>query len=467
MDDNREQLPIRVKYNWPPVIFLTILLFALAVFVAYRVSLSLRISTRLKAISTAGYPVTADDLDKWYPAVPEKENAALVFTEAFARLDLDSSRTSSMPLFPRNRLPPRTTIIPPDRKKQIADLLEANRRTLELLYSGVGRKKSRYPIELAPGSNRQLPHLDHVRNCVRLLCLEAVLHADAGKLEDAVQSLAASINLAQSLSDRSVLSSEFARIACLNLTCASLERILTQNRLSDAQFLKLLDAFHAPINSPALHRALAGERCFGIQMYESSVRESVGSAASGSTEEFDITSIRSPFGLFLYKASGLFQRDFVFYLDMMEAHIAAAKLPFPEQFVTATNLAARIEEDTAQKYLIVSRMLLPPLATSTTRSRESFARLQATQVGLSIERYRLANADKLPDKLVELIPAFLKIVPPDPFDGRPLRYRKLAKGYVVYSIGSDGSDDAGAERRFGGPGGNPNDPYDITFTVER
>jgi hypothetical protein len=34
-------------------------------------------------------------------------------------------------------------------------------------------------------------------------------------------------------------------------------------------------------------------------------------------------------------------------------------------------------------------------------------------------------------------------VPTDPFDGRPLRYRRLADGVVVYSVGDDRADDGG------------------------
>jgi len=73
---------------------------------------------------------------------------------------------------------------------------------------------------------------------------------------------------------------------------------------------------------------------------------------------------------------------------------------------------------------------------------------------LAVERYRLAN-DALPDSLSTLVPKFLDAVPIDPFDGQPLRYKKLAKGCVVYSVGEDGKDDGGDEKK------------DITFTVER
>jgi hypothetical protein len=68
------------------------------------------------------------------------------------------------------------------------------------------------------------------------------------------------------------------------------------------------------------------------------------------------------------------------------------------------------------------------------------------RAGVSVESYRSEHG-QLPNSLPS---AFS-----DPFDGQPLRYKKLAKGYVVYSVGEDGKDDGGDEKK------------DITFTVER
>ena len=61
------------------------------------------------------------------------------------------------------------------------------------------------------------------------------------------------------------------------------------------------------------------------------------------------------------------------------------------------------------------------------------------------------------------MPEYLDTVPEDPFDGKPLRYKRLPKGYVVYSIGWDGKDDGGDEKV-------PEEQWhapDVTFTVER
>ena len=47
------------------------------------------------------------------------------------------------------------------------------------------------------------------------------------------------------------------------------------------------------------------------------------------------------------------------------------------------------------------------------------------------------------------MPAQLKQVPLDPYDGKPLRYRLRADGAVVYSVGPDLIDDGGKFVRIG------------------
>jgi len=52
----------------------------------------------------------------------------------------------------------------------------------------------------------------------------------------------------------------------------------------------------------------------------------------------------------------------------------------------------------------------------------------------------------LPASAGDLVPKYLDAVPPDPFDGQPLRYARTASGYVVYSVGPDRKDGGAAER---------------------
>src|SRR5205085_10074692 len=76
------------------------------------------------------------------------------------------------------------------------------------------------------------------------------------------------------------------------------------------------------------------------------------------------------------------------------------------------------------------------------RLQHGHARLLCAVAALAVERHRLARG-AWPASLDALVPDFLPGVPDDPFDGRPLRYRRLADGVVVYSVGPDGADDGG------------------------
>lgn len=113
------------------------------------------------------------------------------------------------------------------------------------------------------------------------------------------------------------------------------------------------------------------------------------------------------------------------------------------------------------------------------------AHCRLTQCALVVEQFR-ETYSRLPGSLVELAPRFLPVVPEDPFDGKPLRYRVFDEGYLIYSIDEDGQDDGGREREYieeeyvdlgsawpmplarpGEPAQKPKQTYDITFTCRR
>ena len=116
--------------------------------------------------------------------------------------------------------------------------------------------------------------------------------------------------------------------------------------------------------------------------------------------------------------------------------------------------------------LSILNWLTPPSARLIVINLQGMARMQVARTALAVERYRLATG-QLPEDLSELVPSHLEEIPLDPFDGRPLRYKKRDGGYVVYSVGPDGTDDGGTERQPKRQGWKEDLPYDITFIVER
>jgi hypothetical protein len=120
--------------------------------------------------------------------------------------------------------------------------------------------------------------------------------------------------------------------------------------------------------------------------------------------------------------------------------IRASLLKYHSRFVEIAKLP--VEEQVGRIKELAADPTFPQLAS---RMREmllfhcNHAELRCAAVMLAVERYRRAK-DHWPNALVELVPGYLPNVPLDPFNGAPLRYRRLDDGVVIYSIGPDGKD---------------------------
>src|SRR5205823_2708426 len=109
-------------------------------------------------------------------------------------------------------------------------------------------------------------------------------------------------------------------------------------------------------NQKGTTRALFGERCLGIGIFEAPIRTALSFASDLPKAVF----ATYPFLEF----SGIHERDFLVYLKTMDASIAASELPFPDCLGATDRVAERVEgQVTHNQFLIFSRLLLPSLKT--------------------------------------------------------------------------------------------------------
>lgn len=157
--------------------------------------------------------------------------------------------------------------------------------------------------------------------------------------------------------------------------------------------------------------------------------------------------------------------DKTFYVTSLRTYLTAVKNPYPMRLELVGDLNDDATYRRAKRRLYpVSLLLLPWLTSIVPADAENIARLRIAQTVLAIERYRLRNGSKIPEKLTDLCPDFLPAVFQDPFDGRPLRFRILGDGYVVYSIGKDLKDSSGERQN---EWQSWSSPFDIPFVVRR
>jgi hypothetical protein len=120
-------------------------------------------------------------------------------------------------------------------------------------------------------------------------------------------------------------------------------------------------------------------------------------------------------------------------LERIQAQIDASHRPWPGRL-------AAIADQSATGFSVIDQGLqrdLDPAAAD-------LAVVRAARVAVAIERYRRAHAGQVPADLSQVPASLLEALPVDPFSGAPIRFRALASGYVVYSVGPDGKDDGGA-----------------------
>ena len=415
---------------------------------------------RVDALRKAGYPVTLAELDAWYPHIPDAQNAALIYTNAFASMLYTSSEGGGKNIGDI-KIPARNESLSADDKAELTEMIASNAVAFRLLYSAEQLTNSRYPIDFSKGFAMLLPHLAKIKGAVQLLRYKGVLHVAAGEREEAFHSLQAAIRASKSLDAEPLLISQLVRYACYAIVIKQLEYLENRLPLSDSELASMLAALADVDRVPALERALVGElTCDLAVLSDARQRMSIFSSpiAPGSPAS---PGIKEQALIFALQLSGIFAKDRANLIDALTTNIAVTKLEYPSRFLQCQKTAAAFGAAPKRGY-IFSAMLLPALGKSHTRDAEFVTNLRVAQTALAIERYRFAHNNALPSSLDELVPTYLKTALIDPCDGQPLRFKKLDKGYVVYGVGSDGSDDGGAERKAGSTA-----KYDISFTVER
>jgi hypothetical protein len=447
---------------------LFLLALLLVCFIVWRVNLAHDVNAKLAAIRAAGLPTSGAELNAYYSAVPDNENAALVMTQAFALMrnysDNRSNETAYLTFLPRNQR------LTPEQRKVFSGYIEMNADALAKMREAIKLPESRYPVDYAPGPATLLPHLRELHVLAEVVRYELLLASESGDTTNTAAAIGNLVGMAQTLDQEPDLIAQLVRIGLIAIAENSLEHCLNIINLNESELAGLASAFSGADNTHLMARALIGDRAINVPVFQlarskskSAVELVEGAQQVGgfSTSTLDPWLIREPR---FFQLIGFWDRDFLFYLNTLETNIALDNLPPPKSLVAADNFK-KVDETVGRNNYYLSKMLLAALSSAITKEASSFACLRTSIAAIAVERFRLAHG-QLPNTLNELVPQFLSTMPDDPFDGQPLRYHRLAKGYVIYSIGADGHDDGGREKPADWKSTDKT-TYDITFTVER
>ncbi|HPO11842.1 MAG TPA: hypothetical protein PLI09_00235 [Candidatus Hydrogenedentes bacterium] len=422
-----------------------------------------RTEAMLKTLQASGIPTTPKELENQYPAPPQGKNAAETYQKAFETGKYDENAESYAKIDDKMREESKDSNHQPTLsdtlRSMVREYLNANAETLRLLHEAAKTPGSRYPLDFSDPINMKLDHLAKIRQSLRLLKLEAMLAADDKDFDKALEAIRAMLAAGDSVRQEPIFISQLVRNACHGLTVDALQYVLASGTLTEEQLARLNDMFTHQIDTESFTRGLQGEYIVGMAVFDRPeimadlYKDMFGveSYVPGATRTL----------LRVVSMTGWTEADRYRYLSRLSELNAISRMPVYEAIP-----AMQAFEDQIQRNNSWIPTISGNLSSGLSRAVFSFGRDQAqiqfATTAIAIQRYQ-SFTSKLPDSLNDLVPSFMSSMPQDPFDGQPMRYRRIENGYLVYSVGYNQQDEGGVA-----PAENQ-DRYrtgDIIFTLE-
>jgi hypothetical protein len=386
-----------------------------------------------------------EDLEAKRPAIPDEQNGALQVLEARRLLpspwpsmppqkDLDSDEGPTLDRLLKGLEPQHQ--LNDEQLRVLRSELQAAQPALQKAEGLVNFPEGRYPITWKLeyiSSNSEV--VQQCRAVARLLQLEALRRAQDGDADGACRLERSLINTGRSIGPEYTLITMLVRTSLLAVATSTLERTLAQGEPGEEILAAVQRALEREEQeTPALTAAaFRGERALGHRMLEAIERGDLSLSALSTPPTLgerasDILN------------AGVVRHSHVVYLRYMTEAAEAAQAPSPDRAARLRDMLGAMERNARHEWL-ATLLVVSSDKTPSVQSRR-LAQLRCAVVALALERCRRAEG-RWPATLDALAPRYLRGVPADPFDGQPLRYRRLDDGVVVYSVGPDRTDDGG------------------------
>jgi len=374
------------------------------------------------------------DIEASREVIPDEDNSSLLIRMVKEALPRDWDWGGDQKFYelfqdltPENQLNERQV-------QNLTNMFERFESTLIVARRLPDMPRGRHPIRWTDdGIGTLLPYTQDARTVANVLWYDAMLRSEEKDADGALDSVRGILNAGRSIGDEPTLISVLVRIAIRGVAAGELERSLAQGQPSENPMRTLQSLLEDEEKVPLLLYGMRGERAVFDRLLENiqngKIRTKAVGGLMGGGEEFLLV-------------SGPVAGQRAIFLDIMTENVEAAKLPVEQQDAELT----RIDKSISQRPLLI-RILMPAGIRVAQAYCRSQAQLRAAIVALAVERFRREHG-RWPNSLAELVPGKLPQVYVDPYDGKPLRYRRNKGGVVIYSVGPDKIDDGGNLERI-------------------
>jgi hypothetical protein len=396
----------------------------------------------LREVADQGDPTTRGQLAR--PPIPDDENAAILYAQAFEALDVSEEDETLLMDVVRSE----KNLADSDTASAAEDILARNAEALRLIRLASAMPQHDFGLEWNRGLDMTFPHLSGLRNCARLLAFEGAVLAGKGRGDEAAVACGHIFGVADA-ADEPIVICQLVRWAICGIGLRALETALNECQASSEVCLRLAAELGRTEIEPSLVDALKGERAMGIALFDE-VRtapdplKAIQSLASDGETDEDDSDEGTPREV-APRANPVVKwwlaSDEAEYLRLMARAIEIASQPYRELSDVLPTLEMPLTGFPSAPALLTS-IIAPSFDRTFALRDQAISHIGLGELLLLLEAHEDALGGH-PDSLDHLAEFAGRELPVDPFSGQPFSYRRGDDGFVLYSWGSNLVDDGG------------------------
>lgn len=382
-------------------------------FIKVKVSAAHQVQREIERLKQKGEPIRWNEI---VPPVPKHLDGTPFYQQAIAQLERAKSK------FPKNIWETYNDRV----LKSAQPALQTLRKALKFPHMRLVR------LVYEPKFSMTIEHFSYFREFARLLNAEAKLYKRKNKMDKAIENYCDIMKLCRQIGDEPFLIAFLSQVVIF----LNAQRLLWEDLLSDTDvpvnlYQIALSELRAWDFERDFVRALQADRCIWvIELPDKAWEEAKVKTNLPNRVEFVVKAVVvSEEQLKLLR----------FYGHIIK--IARKGAPYDIQAIQ------RITNDYTKNQGFLSD-IIAPMSGVFGRANQIYAIRQLTETALMLRLYRCKHGH-YPESLQALVPKYLPKVPVDPYDGKPMRYQKLSRGFKVWSVGGNGKDEGGLKVRDG------------------
>jgi hypothetical protein len=349
----------------------------------------------------------------------------------------------------------------------LAEWVEANQAPLDLIVEATRRPRYYCPspslLNNTPEMmfSMQMVGIQSYRDGARGLAARAHWHVGEGRLEEAWQDNLALYRLSALIAQGPTLIDQLVGMAIRGMAVHTTSVLLSSDQVTKevAQRIQQDLAAIAPLTGTA-NTVDQGERIFGLNSTIHVRAHGLGaisqlSGAEGEPSKLSLISLdwnvvlRDLNRAYDQAAAAMRVTDYeerktAFVLLEAELNGLRGNVRKPGRLFQAAFSRHARSEIVGNLF---TALLLPALTAANAAEDRTNSQLSLAQISAALAIYR-AEHGAYPKKLDDLVPGILPTLPVDLLHAKPFMYRRTENGFLLYSVGANGTDDGGSNEQM-------------------